>query len=76
MVKNAGGELETDAQTRFKALWRAALDGSTGPPRARAGVTDDGRYGYRYDDEGRFYATLLPGAPPGPRDHQLVPFRR
>lgn len=47
---------------RFKALWDAAEGGNTALPRPRAGVTPCGRYGYRYDDEGRFYAVLLPDA--------------
>lgn len=64
-----GGEESRNAGAveRFKALWRAAADGSTAPPRATAGVTEDGRYAYRYDDEGRFYAT--------PMDRVLRPSR-
>lgn len=56
--------LETGAEKRFKALWRAVEGGSAAPARAAAGVTDNGRYAYRYDDEGRFHAVRLPD--PGP----------
>lgn len=59
MRRRREDSLNADAVERFKALWRGALDGDTGPPRESMGVTEDGRYAYRYDDEGRFYATLI-----------------
>jgi len=51
--------LETDAQKRFQALWRSAVDGDYPPAEFAAGVTQDGRYAYRYDDQGRFYAAPI-----------------
>lgn len=51
--------LETDAQKRFKTLWLAVEGGHTGPRELAPGVTPDGRYGYRYDDEGRFWAAPI-----------------
>jgi hypothetical protein len=64
-----GGEDSTkaDAVERFKAL-HAAVEGAHPVPLLRGpGVTEDGRYAYRYDDEGRFYACpLLKERPTGP----------
>ena len=59
MLRGGEGSVETASQERFKALFRAVEGGSAGPPDRSPGVTEDGRYAYRYDDDGRFYAAPI-----------------
>jgi hypothetical protein len=63
MVKSGGGKQETPGLGSFEALLERCRGKGSGLPCATSGVTACGRYGYRYDDEGRFYAVLLPGDP-------------
>jgi hypothetical protein len=59
MASQREGSVETASEKRFKALWLAVEGGSTGPRDLAPGMTADGRYGYRYDDEGRFWAAPI-----------------
>ena len=59
MLRGGEGSVETASQERFKALFRAVEGGNTGVRDLSPGVTEDGRYAYRYDDDGRFYATPI-----------------
>lgn len=61
MSQSARGKQKTAPVNPLEALKQAAEGGHTAQPRARAGVTDNGMFAYRYDDEGRLWATPMTG---------------
>lgn len=66
MAMPAGGEPNTAAVELSELLARVSRGVGTGEPRPTAGVTPDGRYAFRYDDDGAFWAvrfSLEPSLP-------------
>lgn len=57
MARRAEGE--RTALKLSELLKAGQLTQDTGEPRPRAGVTPCGRFGFRYDDAGRFFAVRL-----------------
>lgn len=59
MAKKREGSEISAPQKPLAGLERGSVGGDTEPLLARHGVTPCGRWAYRYDDEGRFFAVRI-----------------